>query len=533
MRILLINMPTPPQLSFGRSTQPLGLAYLAAMTIQGGHDVEILEGNQLRTTIDDLVRACQVGGYDVIGFSATSPSYPYVADVTREYRAIGGDAMLVVGGHHVSAIGGRQALEEAPAVDVAVVGEGEESFLELVTRRERGQDCTVVAGTVARNGPGIRENSGRSLINNLDGLPLPARHLLPRLSEYAGVRRWPTLDVVPCATLTASRGCPYRCTFCDIQMFYRRESGPMRRVRSPESVVAEMCQIRSGYTDLHFAFMDDLFPYAPNWVRRFAAALEQNHNPGTFSFAGRADQIARNPELLGLLARAGCASIEMGIESGSQSVLDRYQKDSDVATNLRAIELVRHSGIRTIVDFIMFDPWTTLTELTESLSFLKSAHSDAGFPTAVYTRLTFYPGTPLYERWMSEGPLDEEDPEWFRDQAVRDVWEVLSDFRVACQRSINDEVNAWRRIHREAYGRRDRAVAEAAVETMYAARRLPYRVLEQLVTTAHVGDLHVAKERILRQALRQIEAMRARRDELHAYVPRIDAQRDSDALLSS
>ena len=533
MRILLINMPTPPQLSFGRSTQPLGLAYLAAMCVREGHEVEILEGNRLRATVDDLIGACLAGRYGVIGFSATSPSYPYVADVARRYRAAGGDALLVIGGHHVSAIGGHTALQEAPELDVAVMGEGEAAFLELVTRRDRGGDCATVAGTVARGPAGVRGNPGRPLINDLDSLPLPARHLLPPLTEYAGVRRWPTLDVVPCATLAASRGCPYRCTFCDIQMFYRRESGPMRRVRSPERVVDEMSVIREGYARLHFAFMDDLFPYAPNWIRRFTAALEEHGKPGTFSFAGRADQIVRHPELLDLLARAGCSSIEMGIESGSQPVLDRYRKDLDVATNLKAIQLVQRSGIRTIVDFIMFDPWTTLAELRENLAFLRAARTDAGFPTAVYTRLTFYPGTPLYDRWTAEGPLDENDPQWFRDPAVREVWQALSEFRSACQQGINDEVNTWRRIHRETRGSGDGLVRELAVDSMYAARRLPYRVLEDLVTAASAGELRTAKADVLQRALQSVRDLAQQREALPAQAVPSGQVREFDALLSS
>ncbi|MER6420615.1 radical SAM protein [Streptomyces sp. NPDC001137] len=533
MRILLINMPTPPQLSFGRSTQPLGLAYLAAVCAKEGHEVEILEGNRLRATVDDLIRACLADRYGVIGFSATSPSYPYVAEVTRRYRAAGGEALLVIGGHHVSAIGGRTALEEAPELDVAVMGEGEAAFLELVTRRAHDGDCTTIAGTVARGPAGVRGNPGRSLINDLDSLPLPARHLLPPLTEYAGVRRWPTLDVVPCATLAASRGCPYRCTFCDIQMFYRRESGPMRRVRSPERVVDEMSLIRKDYPDLHFAFMDDLFPYAPNWIRRFTTALEQHGKPGTFSFAGRADQIVRNPELLDLLARAGCSSIEMGIESGSQPVLDRYRKDLDVATNLKAIQLVQRSGIRTIVDFIMFDPWTSLAELRENLAFLRAARTDAGFPTAVYTRLTFYPGTPLYDRWTTEGPVDEDDPQWFRDPAVREVWQALSEFRAACQQGINDEVNTWRRIHRESNSRGDDTVRELAVDSMYTARRLPYQVLEELVTAASAGELRTAGAGILRRAQESIQALARRRGVLPDRPVSADAAREFDALLSS
>ncbi|MER7365022.1 B12-binding domain-containing radical SAM protein [Nonomuraea wenchangensis] len=537
MRILLANMPTPPQESFGRRSQPLGIAYLAAYLLERGHDVEIFEGNGEAGGIDALVERCLASRAGLIGFSTTTPSFPLVGQAAARYRAGGGTALLVAGGHHVSAVLPTSVLAEVPELDAVVTGEGEQTLAELVEAHASGAGFAGIRGLSWRNGDELVWNGSRKLLSSLDSLPLPARHLLPPLSEYAGVRRWPTLDVVPCATIAASRGCPYRCSFCDIQSFYRREDGPMRRVRRPESVAEEMALVQRDFGAEHFAFVDDLFPYAPGWVQRFSDALTEAGRPGTFSFAARADHLVKHPTLLGPLAAAGCSSIEMGIESGSQSVLDRYQKDLSVAVNLEAIRLVQASGIRTIIDFIMFDPWTTPVELAESLDFLEAAKADAGYPTTAYSRLTFYPGTPLYDRWAA-GPMPHpDDPEWFGDPDVHRIWVALGGFRDAAQRRVNEEIEGWRRVHRQAVHDQAEDVRGAAVRQMYRLRRLPHRALRELVSlTLGAGLDEAGTAGVIRRSVAVLDASRDERRDLsgRAAATRADVrERDSDRLLSA
>ncbi|MCK2215378.1 B12-binding domain-containing radical SAM protein [Actinomadura sp. ATCC 31491] len=532
MRILLVNMPTPPKESFGRRSQPLGVAYLAAYLLERGHDVEIHEGNGAGGGMDALVERCLSAEAGLIGFSSTTPSFPLVGEAAARYRAAGGRALLVAGGHHVSAVLPTAVLAEVPELDAVVTGEGEQTLGELVEAHERGAGLAGIRGLSWRDGDDLRWNGSRKLLSSLESLPLPARHLLPPLSEYAGVRRWPTLDVVPCATIAASRGCPYRCSFCDIQSFYRREDGPMRRVRRPESVAEEMAMVNREYGAEHFAFVDDLFPYAPGWVQRFSDALVAAGKPGTFSFAARADHVVKHPGLLAALAAGGCSSIEMGIESGSQSVLDRYRKDLSVEVNLQAIRLIHDSGIRTIIDYIMFDPWSTPVELAESLDFLEAAGADAGYPTTAYSRLTFYPGTPLYDRWAA-GPMpDPDDPEWFENRDVHRVWAALGAFRDRAQQRVNDEIEAWRHIHRGAVQGGDEELRGAAVRQMYALRRLPHRALRELVNLTLKGGLDDdGSAEVVRRSLAVLDASAAGRGDLAATGA--GAGRDADRLLSA
>ncbi|NRQ35269.1 B12-binding domain-containing radical SAM protein [Nonomuraea sp. NN258] len=517
MRILLVNMPTPPKVSFGRRSQPLGVAYLAAYLLERGHDVEIHEGSSDSGGLDGLVERCLSERAGLIGFSTTTPSFPMVGQAAARYRAAGGQALLVAGGHHVSAVLPTTVLAEVPELDAVVSGEGEQTLAELVEAHASGADFTGIRGLSFRRGEELVWNGSRKLLSSLDSLPLPARHLLPPLSEYAGVRRWPTLDVVPCATIAASRGCPYRCSFCDIQSFYRREDGPMRRVRRPESVAEEMAMVRRDHGAEHFAFVDDLFPYAPNWVRRFSDALVEADKPGTFSFAARADHVVKHPALLDALAVGGCSSIEMGIESGSQSVLDRYQKDLTVEVNLEAIRLIQASGIRTIIDYIMFDPWSTPTELAESLDFLEAAGADAGYPTTAYSRLTFYPGTPLYDRWAA-GPMPEQDdPKWFENPEVHRIWAALGGFRDRAQHRINEEIEAWRLIHREAVQGQAEDARRAAIQQMYRLRRLPHQALRELVSmTLKDGLDEAGSAAVAGRSMAVLDASRAERDDLAA-----------------
>jgi anaerobic magnesium-protoporphyrin IX monomethyl ester cyclase len=482
VNILLINMPTPSKESFGRASQPLGLAYLASyLRVNGEHRITIVEANGEGLSLDDVRHLATREPFDLVGFSSTTPSFAGVEDIARAVKALAPSTFTIAGGHHVSAVG-HDCLNDAPSLDGIVVGEGEITLFELVNALERDTGLGGIAGLAWRSLSGeVVWNGTRHLHPHLDDLPWPARDLLPPLENYAGVRRWPTLDLILTATISASRGCPYRCSFCDIQSFYRRESGPMRRLRKPANVVAEMTHLAREAGVGHFSFVDDLFPYAPGWVRAFAAELTAAKLVVTYSFAARADQVLKHPELLGELRMSGCSSIEMGIESGSQAVLDRYRKDLTAEINEKAVKTIRESGIRVIMDYIMFDPWTTLGELRESLAYLEAVGAEANYPTPVYTSLSFYPGTPLYEEAIQHfGKLPTGELNWFEDATIAKIYNSMMNFRREVQSSINVEINAWREIHRDAIGRQEQ-VRETAVDQMFLLRSLPHQTLRNLV----------------------------------------------------
>jgi radical SAM superfamily enzyme YgiQ (UPF0313 family) len=232
----------------------------------------------------------------------------------------------------------------------------------------------------------------------------------------------------------------------------------------------------------HFAFVDDLFPYSPVWVQKFAALLAERALGVTFSLAARADQVARRPDVLHVLKSAGCSSIEMGIESGSQSVLDRYQKDLTVAVNREAIHLVRKAGIRVMIDYIMFDPWSTMAELKESLDFLEAINAEATYPAVVYSSLSFYPGTPLYDRAIQlRAEPTTAELEWFEDPEVAAVHEIILSYRRERQSELNAEIEHWRRIHRKAVVHGDESQRKLAVEQMYLFRSQPHLALRTLL----------------------------------------------------
>jgi radical SAM superfamily enzyme YgiQ (UPF0313 family) len=235
----------------------------------------------------------------------------------------------------------------------------------------------------------------RALIHNLDELPFPARDQLAGTVARGGHPE----EIY----LTGSRGCPYRCSFCDIKTFYQKGTGPGWRGRSPENLGAELTALaeRYGVTPT-YVFVDDQFvgpgPAGKRRCVAFAEVLKKAKLGVSFEITCRADAV--DSDVLTALKEAGLSGVYLGLDSGSESVLRRYQKDLTIETNLRAAQLVRDLDIPLDFGFIMFDPWTEPDELDASLEFLGQLAA-LGFPlhrAHFLNTLKLYPNTPIAER---------------------------------------------------------------------------------------------------------------------------------------
>lgn len=391
MRVLLAmpNSANDIRDSLGFASAPLGLAYIASYLREfGDHEVVIHDGMLDQTTDKDFGKLLSSIRPDIVGISAQATPAIYdayrLAELVKEYDP---DCSTVVGGAHVS-FADDLTLNESPQIDFVARGEGERVMYDLVSELESGR-YTEVKGITYRDGSTIKRNPRPPPIKDLDSIPFPAYDLLDMGAYFQGPVR--------AGTMVSSRGCPYRCTFCSSS----RLSGKKWRGRSAENVIEEVELLRKKYKVNEIEFLDDLFSYDSRRVKNICDMMETHAATLRWTCSVRADLLSRNPRMAQWLKRGGCHMVYMGVESGSQRILDLMRKGVSLNQVWRANAIAKHAGLQRIFSFIFGYPTETRKEAESTIALAR--HLDPEL--AQFTICTPYPGTPLYKEAEREGWL--------------------------------------------------------------------------------------------------------------------------------
>ena len=410
MRVLLVDMTPRP----GQPRQPLWMPiYLPALAgvLRGaGHSVALVEHGllvevargataELARRFGRRVRALEP---DLVVFDVRMETLSDFADFGREARAAAPCALILAGGRHPTQLP-EETLEAAPFIDGVVIGEPEETILEIAG----GAPLASAAGTVSRCGGAIVSAVRRPPIADLDNLPFPAWDLLD-MDWYTSR----TQRVIPClplrtATIQASRGCTAGCSFCAEGRLYP----PPHRRHTPAYVVALVQRLLAEYRIGGLYFADENLLGDPGHARGLFEALIRADIPGKLCWSAQVRVDAVDAGLLALMRRAGCIQLEFGIESGSSRVLQSLGKGAAVETGETALRLCRQAGIRTLASVMYGLPGETLMDLRATAALVARAR-----PTIV--RLVRYipvPGTALVRSLIRDGRL----PERFWERDVR------------------------------------------------------------------------------------------------------------------
>ncbi len=398
MKVLLVRPPTVMgEMAQSALQHPLGLLYLAGALEAVGHEAEILdlevERHDLESFREKILRARPA----LAGFTSMTPHIHAVGALAEAAKVAAPDIFTVVGGPHASALPER-TLEEFPALDAAVFGEGEQTLIELVDRLVRKAPLAGTPGLAHRLDDRIVREEPRPMVEDLSTLPLPARHLLD-VSLYTGAAV-PGLsqDFLRITQLLTSRGCPYGCIFCAS----RHTLGRKLRMRSAEDVIeeVELCRDRFGFN--HFTLSDDQFTLDRARTRRLLDGFRALG--ASWDCDARVDLV--DAELLGEMARSGCRKVGFGVESGSPTILRLLGKGISVDQVRSAFRDARRAGLMTAAYFMIgAHPDETEDDVGASITLAKELGTDfATFSVAVPL-----PGTTLYEMMKREGLLETED----------------------------------------------------------------------------------------------------------------------------
>jgi len=353
----------------------LGLAYLGAVLRKNGHSVEIkdLEVEPEAGKKMDLAR------YDLVGITSLTPQYPKALEIAKSAKALG--LSVVMGGYHAT-FQDKEVLLTG-LVDYVIRGEGEYTLVDLVDRLASKKPVDDVSGISFMDRETLVRTPPAPVISELDGLPLPARDLLP-------MERYTTMFEGRKATsLITSRGCPFNCSFCASSKF----AGRKWRTRSIGSVIDEIEHLRNEYHYNAFTLMDDNFTLSPKRVIDFADQLIKRGLDVIWWCFSRVDTIVKNEHMVKKMAEAGARSVFLGIESSDQEILDGYHKRITIDQIYRARDILRSYKIKTWGSFIIGGIDETKRMINRTIRLARRLNPD----TAQFSILTPYPGTELFK----------------------------------------------------------------------------------------------------------------------------------------
>lgn len=420
-RILLVNPPYQRLRGMISSELPLGLLYLAATMRKSGFETVVLnleeegpgEGLKLGyanafETYDFYVKNKSsynhpawkeyidfLGSYrpDVVGFSVMTPYVSLSLDMARIAKEQLG-AFVVFGGPHPTLCPDDMA-SRAP-VDAVVVGEGEMAFLQLIQGLEQGSADFLgkVPSVVFRGENGIVTTPQQPLIPDLDSLPYP---------DYSALVRPTTAALSHRFGVAVSRGCPYRCTFCVNHLIWRERT----RFRSDSAVVEEIRHLYNNLGLKTLFIQQDSFLNKPSLARAITAAIKESGMDFQWWCLARSEQI--KGDIVAEMKATGLNSIVLGIESGSQRILDMMRKKITIPEIERSVAILKEHGIRTCAFFMVGIPDETEEDIQQTIDLMKRLPLDF-VSISVFTPL---PGSILFNRTVELGMMDR-NPDWDR-----------------------------------------------------------------------------------------------------------------------
>jgi radical SAM superfamily enzyme YgiQ (UPF0313 family) len=370
MKTLLINPPSP---SAEVPIMPMGLLYIAAVLEQNGHEVEIFDLLVSRCSTKKIRDKLEKYQPDIVGTTSVTLNFPGSSDILKYCKSLNKDIITVIGGPHVT-FTPVETLTEAPWIDIVVRGEGEQTMLDIVS----GKRLADIDGIAYRDKKdGIKLTGERRLIENLDELPQPARHLFP-LSRYHA------LDTS--CTVVTSRGCPFSCIFC----VGSRMGGRKMRYRNPRLVLDEIEQgLALGFKEVDLE--DDLLTANHKHLFALLDGIMERGLKFKWRAFSRVDTV--NMEVLQRMKQAGCVGLLYGVESGNQEILDRIKKKITLDKVKEATRMANALGIDVQAAFILGLPGESKETLAQTMEFAQGL--DVFYGVHV---LAPFPGTEVREK---------------------------------------------------------------------------------------------------------------------------------------
>jgi radical SAM superfamily enzyme YgiQ (UPF0313 family) len=394
MRVSLIHVVVQEATNL---VPPLGVLQLAAVLRARGFDVQVIDEDPL---LSDVTARVARFSPRLIGLSFYTPAHSRAKRLALDLRGACPDAYLCAGGVHATALPARTLAELE--LDFVGIGEADHSLPEACERIRDGGDPSTVAGLFIRDETGGRLTAPRKPVEDLDALPLPARDLVDfqRYLSPPGVFRGRPMR--GSTTLMTVRGCPFPCTYCGSTLM----SGGRVRFRSVDAVTREVEGLIRDHGVRGLFVLDESFTLRR--ARAIALASYFQSCGLVWGIQTRVDLL--DEELIASFSARGCVEINIGVESGSDRILELMRKGTTVAQAVRAFDWCRKAGVRTTANFMMGHPLETRADIEASARLAARLSATNTF----FHLTTPYPGTELHRESTARGWLlaDEFSDEW-------------------------------------------------------------------------------------------------------------------------
>lgn len=419
MHILLLNPPrfhevegnNPSIVDEERGCNPpLGLLYLAGtLRERTRHAVTVLDAQAEKLSYQELRKRLEPMDVDVVGMTAMTLTLLDVMKSVAMVKDLHPGCRVVLGGPHVHLY--PEETIGLEGVDALVLGEGENTFRELLAAWENNQEPCDVPGLVYPGPDGdIIRTAAPQAIDSLDSLALPARDLTD-VSLYNSL----LANGKTVTTMFTSRGCPFQCRFCD-----RPHLGKKFRAHSPEYVLKEIehcCSL--GIRE--FLIYDDTFTVNRDRAEAICDLLLERKLDISFDIRARVDTV--DEALLRKLKAAGCQGVHYGVEAGTERMLKVLNKGITLEQVSRVFQMTRRIGLPVLAYFMIGNPGETREEILETFRVMKRLKPDYVHMTI----LTPFPGTEVYRDALERGVISHDVWREFaahpRDDFVPPVWE--------------------------------------------------------------------------------------------------------------
>jgi radical SAM superfamily enzyme YgiQ (UPF0313 family) len=394
---------------------PLGIAYIAACLRKCGHQVSVVDGlgealNRY-TPIAGLATGVRHGWSDeeivarideraeIIGVSMMfSLEWPFTRDLVNKIRQRFPKAFIVAGGEHITALP-EYSLADCPAIDCCALGEGEQTMVDLVEALSEGANLREVNGLCLRDGASFVRTESRRRFRELDSIPRPAWDLVP-IEAYLDAGVMTGVNFGRSMPMLASRGCPYRCTFCSNPVMW----GTLWRARDPQDVFDEMRDYMKRYGATNFDFYDLTAIVKRQWIVDFCKIIIASGVDITWQLPSGTRSEAIDSEVTGLLYRSGCRYVNYAPESGSEEILERIKKQIDKKKMLASMRGAVKNDINVKANFILGFPGERLRHIWDTYRFIMSL-SLVGIEDISVFPFSPYPGSALFDLVRERGEI--------------------------------------------------------------------------------------------------------------------------------
>ena len=397
---VLLVIPKYLRYGGGAYVMPMGILYVSAAARRAGLSLWTLNLNHAGADYNEVLReTISRHRIHIVGAGGLSGEYADLAPLFSFVKENFPDITTVAGGGIVTA-SPETALQALESVDIGIIGEGEESFPEVVRALEKGLSLDTVPGIIYKSGDAFHRTASRPDIADLDDLPFPDYEGFDYeaylTSNSAGYGR--EGEVLSPVSVIGSRSCPYRCTFC----FH--PTGESYRTRSLEAIFQEIEYLISRYQVNNIALREELFANDRARIEAFCERMAPCNVH--WSIQLRVNQVDEG--IFALLKRAGCFNVFLGMESMSDSVLKSMKKGIRSQQILQVLEMAQREGVMIRSGLIFGDREETLETAEKSLQWLEENEGYQDVyrrPAIIADMIIPFPGSALYRDAVSRGVI--------------------------------------------------------------------------------------------------------------------------------